>query len=111
MKKQILIICTLMVSVAIMLSGCGSSKPSGKKIVEDLKFNSEATQWNDSAFDITNCEIITYSPNGEYSGTYQCNVTKKNNEFEIVANSTIKYSKTDNGWVLSDYEENSIDVY
>ena len=110
MKKRVFIICVVLVSIALMLSGCGSSEPSGKKIVEDLKFNSEATQWNDSAFDITNCEIITYSPNGEYSCTYECNVTKKNDEYEIVANSTIKYSKTDNGWALTDYKENNIDV-
>lgn len=110
MKKQMLLICASLILIVLILSGCGSSKPSAKKIIEDLKFNSAATQWNDSIFDITDCEIITYSPNGEASGTYECNITKKNAEYEIIANSTVKYVKTDSGWTLTDYRENSIDV-
>lgn len=110
MKNKIILVCTLLISVMLMLVGCGSSAPSAKTIVEDLKFNSEATRWQDYVFDIVDCEIITYSPNGKNFNTYECEVTKRNSEYEIVANCTIDYSKTENGWTMSDYKENTIDV-
>lgn len=110
MRKKILLICITLISIIFVLSGCGSSKPSEKKILEDLRLNSEATQWDEQLFDITDCKIVTYSPNGEYACIYECNVTKNNEEYEIVANSTIEYLKSENGWTLSDYKENSIEV-
>lgn len=107
--KKILIGCLFLV-IMLSMVGCGSSQPTEEKIIQDLKLESSATMWKDSVFDITDCEIVTYSPTGENRGTYICNVTKTNDECEIVANCKITYLKSEKVWNLSEYEETDIDV-
>lgn len=109
-KKKTVLIFGLLIFVMFAIIGCSPSKPDSKKIIEDLKLNSAATQWNESLFDIIDCEIIKSSQNGDYALIYDCNITKKNDECEIIANCKIDYSKTKNGWMLFNYAENSIDV-
>ena len=108
MKK--IFISIISVILIFTLVGCGSSKISTKKIIEDLKANDDAILWDDSTFDITNCEIVNETPNGENGLIYDCSITKKNENYEIVAQSSVEYIKGNNGWNLLNYVENKIDI-
>lgn len=111
MKKKTLIISILLVVLLFVVSGCGKSGQSGNKMLEDLRLQSDVTEWNGLAFELTECEILTQTPQGETQCVYECKILKENEEYEIVANATITYSYgEDIGWRFTDYDENEIDV-
>lgn len=111
MKRKTILISILFVALIIIVSGCGKSKPSQKKILEDLRLQKEVTEWNDLVFDITDCEIIACSSAIETECIYNCKLVKMNDRFEIIANCTVKYSYVESiGWNFSNYEEDDIVV-
>ena len=95
MKKRALIVSILLVVLLFVVSGCGKSGETGNKMLEDLRLQSDVTEWNGLTFELTECEILTQTPQGETQCVYECKILKENEEYEI---ETKKYIIS--GWLL-----------
>ena len=93
MKKKTLIISILLVVLLFVLSGCGSSGQTGNKMLEDLRLQSDVIEWNGLNFELTECEILTQTPQGETECIYECKILKENEEYEALVK---KYNLTNN---------------
>lgn len=121
MKKRIVrdvLLISLSLLVAMLLSACGAKNVSEKQILSDLRADSDIQNCFESEyvpfsqFEVEECEILSEYFREEFDAlSVYCNVTASNEYFRAVLETELSYDHSDKGdWILDDISFHMSDI-